>query len=200
MQKAALGEHPSFARTRPDDEVAPIPDASRPPPGFEAVRPLAAARASRTHRVAFRSLAGRKPGNSGGRLAGTYLAEWSPPPAGGSGASRCPANQLGHIECRDRPPNVRFAIGREKAPSSRPANGSARSGSLIRDKENPGHQGGRRGFLDQTLSLRGLADHPIRVGPVRRTCPGAVRPLAATNIQFWQGGSEEHTSELQSQR
>ena len=29
------------------------------------------------------------------------------------------------------------------------------------------------GFLNRTLSLRGLADHPIRVDPVRRTCPGA---------------------------
>jgi hypothetical protein len=100
----------TFAGTRGNGRDAPIPDPSRPP-RIGAVRPLAAARASRTHRVAFRSLAGRKPGNSGGRLAGTYLAERSPPPAGGSGACRCPANQLGHIECRDRPPHVRFAIG-----------------------------------------------------------------------------------------
>jgi hypothetical protein len=144
-RRSPLGRLPSFADTRANGEVAPIPDLPASP-RIGAVRPLAAARASRTHRVAFRSLAGHKPGNSGGRLAGTYLAERSPPPAGGSGASRCPANQLGHIECRDRPPNVRFAIGREKASSSRPANGSARSGSLIRDKENPGHQGGAEGF------------------------------------------------------
>jgi hypothetical protein len=89
-----------------------------------------------------------------------------------------------------------------KAPSSRPANGSARSGSLIRDKENPGHQGGRRGFLDRTLSLRGLADHPIRVDPVRRTCPGAVRPLAATNIQLTgrAGGSDCNSLSVASAR
>jgi hypothetical protein len=47
---------------------------------------------------------------------------------------------------------------------------------------------GSVGVLDRTLSLTGLADHPIRVDPDRRTCPGAVRPLAATNIQFCQGG------------
>ena len=78
-----------------------------------AVRPLAAARASRTHRVAFRSLAGRKPGNSGGRLAGIYLAERPRHRPDESGACRCPANRLGHIERRDQPLNVRFAIGRE---------------------------------------------------------------------------------------
>ena len=34
---------------------------------------------------------------------------------------------------------------------------------------------------------RGLAGHPIRVDSDRQICSGAVRPRAATNIQFWRG-------------
>jgi hypothetical protein len=50
----------------------------------------------------------------------------------------------------------------------------------------PGETPGARGFWTGR-SISGLAGHPIRIDPDRRICSGAVRPLAATDIQFWRG-------------
>jgi hypothetical protein len=62
------------------------------------------------------------------------------------------------------------------------------------DGDCPGSGGGLPSYTlnsslpnDRSVQQGGLAGHPIRIDPDRRICSGAVRLLAATDIQFWRG-------------